>query len=365
VSANPWMKFYPSDWRSDPKLRMCSIAARGLWMELICIMHEADPYGHLLINRKPPSDTQLGALTGADSITVRTLLSELEAVGVFSRNRAGVIYSRRMVADEKKARTARANGAKGGDVDLNALADGAQRGKRFNRKDNPTKVQAVWAACDGRCTVCGQQMDFHHRNEPNSFEIDHRIPLTQGGTNDLENLRGCCKSCNLAEAKRLGKLRRCQAEGHPSPNPAANGAANPQKPDSRVQKEKEGGGGAGAHEAGEYVAGKTGLKVQACIDRAAKWIAAGFDVQADIIPTVDDLVKSAKRPIGSPNYFDGAIRRHHEERLAPLPEALPSNVSYLPRAAGGRQAPSNAMSPAARDLMAAYRDPNFDYGVGR
>jgi len=118
MSPQPWMKFYPADWRSDPMLRLCSIGARGLWMELICLMHEADPYGHLLINRKPPSDTQMGALTGVDPSTVRTLLSELEEAGVFSRNRAGVIYSRRMVADEKKAAVARANGKAGGNPNL-------------------------------------------------------------------------------------------------------------------------------------------------------------------------------------------------------------------------------------------------------
>jgi len=118
MTAYPWMKFFPADWRSDPKLRMCSIAARGFWMECLCLMHEADPYGHLIINRKAPSDPQLAALTGTDPSTVRTLLSELEEAGVFSRNRAGVIYSRRMVADEKMAVLARKNGKKGGNPSL-------------------------------------------------------------------------------------------------------------------------------------------------------------------------------------------------------------------------------------------------------
>jgi hypothetical protein len=130
VMGNPWMKFFPADWRSDPKLRVCSPAARGLWMDMICLMHEAEPYGHLLVNRKPPTDTQLGALTGIASSTVRTLLSELEEAGVFSRNRSGVIYSRRMVADAKKAETARKNGQKGGNPNL-------CNNKDFPPSDNP------------------------------------------------------------------------------------------------------------------------------------------------------------------------------------------------------------------------------------
>jgi len=49
----PWLKFFPSDWRADPALRMCSLAARGLWIEMLCLMHEARPHGSLLVNGKP------------------------------------------------------------------------------------------------------------------------------------------------------------------------------------------------------------------------------------------------------------------------------------------------------------------------
>jgi hypothetical protein len=44
------MKFYPADWRADAMLRLCSIAARGLWAEMMCIMHDAERYGSLLVN---------------------------------------------------------------------------------------------------------------------------------------------------------------------------------------------------------------------------------------------------------------------------------------------------------------------------
>lgn len=113
----PWLKFYPSDWRSDPKLRMCSLAARGLWIEMLALMHEANPRGHLLVNGIAPSDTQLAVLIG--SPLVQDLTSELEQVGVFSRTNNGVIYSRRMTRDDAKAETARVNGSLGGNPALN------------------------------------------------------------------------------------------------------------------------------------------------------------------------------------------------------------------------------------------------------
>ncbi|QDP58340.1 MAG: hypothetical protein Unbinned664contig1000_21 [Prokaryotic dsDNA virus sp.] len=114
TSSFPYMKFYTSDWMSDPKLRICSIAARGLWMEMLCIMHEADPRGYLIVNNQPVTSRQLAILSGVLLDEVEDLISELETAGVFSRDREGRIYSRRILRDEKKAKIARKNGKKGG-----------------------------------------------------------------------------------------------------------------------------------------------------------------------------------------------------------------------------------------------------------
>src|SRR4051812_15795604 len=87
----PWMKFFPSDWRSDPALRMCSLAARGLWMEMLSIMHEAVPRGSLLVNGKNMGPKQLANLCGATVRETSALLKELEVAGVFSRAEDGTI----------------------------------------------------------------------------------------------------------------------------------------------------------------------------------------------------------------------------------------------------------------------------------
>jgi len=117
------MKFYTSDWRSDPCLRMCGIASRGLWIEMICIMHEATPYGHLLVAGHCPTDAQLAVLVGTTPDQVAAMLGELESAGVFSRTREGVIYSRKMTRAAKKAATARNNGRKGGNPTLCNLSE--------------------------------------------------------------------------------------------------------------------------------------------------------------------------------------------------------------------------------------------------
>lgn len=98
-NGRPWMKWYWSDWRSDPGLRMCGFAARGLWADLLGLMHEGQPYGHLIVNGRAPTPRQIAALLGGGIKEVTSLMDELEAAGVFSRDDNGVIYSRRMVRD--------------------------------------------------------------------------------------------------------------------------------------------------------------------------------------------------------------------------------------------------------------------------
>jgi hypothetical protein len=114
----PWLKFYPNDWRGEPRLRMCSLAARGLWIDLMSYMHEGEPYGHLTINGAAPNMAALVSLIGRPSKEVEKALAELEAQCVFSRTDRGVIFSRRMVRDEQRAIADRDNGRLGGNPKL-------------------------------------------------------------------------------------------------------------------------------------------------------------------------------------------------------------------------------------------------------
>ncbi|MGA8172401.1 MAG: hypothetical protein WB816_16435 [Methylocystis sp.] len=114
----PWLKFYPSDWRADPASRSCSLAARGLWIEMLCLMHEARPHGSLLVVGKAVTPARLASLVGAGADEVARLLAELEEAGVFSRDVDGVIYSRRMRRDEEKSAVNRVNGKAGGNPAL-------------------------------------------------------------------------------------------------------------------------------------------------------------------------------------------------------------------------------------------------------
>jgi hypothetical protein len=111
----PWVKWHFDKWMSDPGLRTCCLAARGLWMELLCIMHNATPYGHLAVKMKPLSERDVMQFVGSSSVKeIKKLMRELEDAGVFSRTSEGVIYCRRMVRDNDNREKSRVNGRKGG-----------------------------------------------------------------------------------------------------------------------------------------------------------------------------------------------------------------------------------------------------------
>lgn len=116
----PASQFYWADWLRDPAVRASSIDARGLWMDMLALMHEGEPYGHLTVGGAAVTDAQLARMVGETPARTKKLREELERHRVFSRTAAGTIFSRRMVRDEW-LRDARAESGKlGGHRSLGA-----------------------------------------------------------------------------------------------------------------------------------------------------------------------------------------------------------------------------------------------------
>lgn len=113
-----FMKFFPSDWRGDDELRACSLAARGLWMDLLCLAHKYE--GVVLIAGAIPTDLDIAKQVGSTKAEVTKLIEELLRRGVASRREDGALYSRRMVRDARRRAINVANGARGGNPALKA-----------------------------------------------------------------------------------------------------------------------------------------------------------------------------------------------------------------------------------------------------
>ena len=111
--ADPWSKFFWSDWEADQGLRLCSLSAQGLWMRMLCVCARHEPKGYLAINGHPLAVDAIARLAGVAETEAENLLAELDRNGVFSRNRSGCIYSRRMVRDEKRSQEGRKHKKRG------------------------------------------------------------------------------------------------------------------------------------------------------------------------------------------------------------------------------------------------------------
>ena len=125
---NPSSTFFWKDYENDAGLRVSSLAAQGLWMRLLCVAAKSDPYGYVLINGCEIGVTGVARLGSVSETEAATLLDELERNGVFSRDRKGRIYSRRMVKESAARKKATENGKKGGNPAL-STSDRKQKEK--------------------------------------------------------------------------------------------------------------------------------------------------------------------------------------------------------------------------------------------
>ncbi len=111
----PALQFYTGDWRKDPGVQALDYFERGVWFEILCIMHESDARGKLMLNGKKMPDEALARLLGLDNQKVNQILTKLLEYGVArAEPETGVIFNKRMVEDEKLRQTRREAGKMGG-----------------------------------------------------------------------------------------------------------------------------------------------------------------------------------------------------------------------------------------------------------
>jgi hypothetical protein len=111
----PSLQFYPADWRKDPGIQALSRHDRSVWFDILCIMHESDERGVLLLAGKPIPDEVLARMLNLDNQTFNQTLCAILTYGVASRRQDdGALISRRMVRDEKLIQTRRNAGKQGG-----------------------------------------------------------------------------------------------------------------------------------------------------------------------------------------------------------------------------------------------------------
>lgn len=96
----PFMQFYVDDWKSEFGLMLCSLAARGLWIEVLGAMHQAGRSGVLAGTAE-----QISRVCRCTASDVVTALSELRLNGVAEVEEHDGVYtivSRRMRRESRE-----------------------------------------------------------------------------------------------------------------------------------------------------------------------------------------------------------------------------------------------------------------------
>lgn len=163
----PSFQFYPSDWLRDTALRSCSMGARGLWMDMLCYMHEGNPYGHLKVGDKVILADNLARMVGETLEVVEGWLKELKQAGVYDLTSEGVICSRRMIRDEN-LRKIRAEGGKLGGNPALKVADKVNLKVVNKDKQNPTPSSSSSSSKDKNNTSADADFEQFWKVWPSS-----------------------------------------------------------------------------------------------------------------------------------------------------------------------------------------------------
>ena len=98
----PAFQFYPGDWRKDPNLCRCSHAAKGVWIDMICLMHETEERGVLSTNGIPWTEDDIVLAVGGDSSVIRAAIQELTLKGVVNRGVDGAVMRLHPMSSDSK-----------------------------------------------------------------------------------------------------------------------------------------------------------------------------------------------------------------------------------------------------------------------
>jgi hypothetical protein len=101
-------------------------------MDMLCVLAQAEPLGYLVANRRILTSTDVARVAGMRTMEAEGLMVELETAGVFSRDRKGRIYSRRMVREARLRKAAQKSGRRGGNP---SLCNGTQKASTLKGRD--------------------------------------------------------------------------------------------------------------------------------------------------------------------------------------------------------------------------------------
>src|SRR5687768_11329363 len=113
----PYYRWYPGDFRRDAAVQSCPWNVRSIWKDMLDLMHDGEPRGHLTAGGVPIRTGKELAIAIGGGIPAKLCQSAIDMVKakrICGVTAEGVIFSRRMVRDEATDEARAEGGVKGG-----------------------------------------------------------------------------------------------------------------------------------------------------------------------------------------------------------------------------------------------------------
>lgn len=113
--------FYPQDWMSDSRLRLCSAGARGLWIDIMCLMYLSSERGYLLIDDTVLDEKMLQKTLGYDAQEFDVFFTELIKYKIIKKDEKNRYFCKTMVNAQQLSEKRSTSGKLGGNPNLRVL----------------------------------------------------------------------------------------------------------------------------------------------------------------------------------------------------------------------------------------------------
>ena len=135
----PALQFYVGDWKKDLGVQALGYEERGIWIELLFLMHESERRGYFQLNGKAVPDEMTSKILRIHGNKWKKVKRKLEETNIVSfEPDTGIMFNRRMVRDEEKREKSKENGKLGGNPNFQKGKPNPYYDNRIdNRKDNP------------------------------------------------------------------------------------------------------------------------------------------------------------------------------------------------------------------------------------
>lgn len=104
--------------------------------------------------------------------------------------------------------------------------------RRSAMNANATLASAVKGRDGNHCRYCTRYVSWADRKSPSGATYDHVIPIHAGGTEDVENIVVCCRTCNLKKGARTPEHAGMPLLAAPAANPNGIQTASARNPDN-------------------------------------------------------------------------------------------------------------------------------------